>query len=141
MKCLTCSYVKHGQKSCVIHDKTYNLNSFYNCSTTYVIYCISCPCGLFYVGRTIRALRTRFGEHRRAVHAGDPKSSIARHFAINHHKDISLLRVWVIEAIPETPTAVERFQRLCRQETFWIYSLNTMSPHGLNEEIETNNII
>lgn len=57
------------------------------------------------------------------------------------HKAIVDLQVWIIESIPEKFTPAERFECLCRQETFSIYTLNTMTPHGLNKEIEINNNI
>lgn len=139
--CLTCQNVTHGKKSFTHNGKTFTFNSFYNCSTSYVVYCISCPCGLLYVGRTIRALRARFGEHRRAVEVANPKYSVARHFETHHQKNTTDLNVWIVEAISEKFTPAERFQRLCKQETYWIYSLNTLTPHGLNEEIEVHTVL
>lgn len=139
--CLTCPHVTHGQKSFYTNGNQYILKSFFNCSTTYVIYCISCPCGLLYVGRTIRTLRARFGEHRRAVQANNPLYSTARHFTTHHQQNIADLNVWVIESIPDQFTPAERFQRLCRQETFWIFTLNSLAPNGLNEDIEINTVI
>lgn len=139
--CLTCAHVTHGKKTFVANGNNFTLKSFFNCSTTYVIYCISCPCGLLYVGRTIRTLRARFGEHRQAVQANNPLYSTARHFTIHHQQNISDLNVWIIESISDRFTPAERFQRLCRQVTFWIYTLNSMTPNGLNEEIEINTVI
>lgn len=139
--CLTCSHVTHGRKTFNTNCNQYTLKSFFNCSTTYVIYCISCPCELLYVGRTIRTLCARFGEHRRAVQANNPLYSTARHFTTHHQQNISDLNVWVIESISDHFTPAKRFQSLFRQETFWIYTLNSMTPNGLNEEIEINTVI
>lgn len=58
-QCLTCKHVKHGQKGFNHKDKQYTFLAFYTCSTEFVVYCLSCPCGLLYVGRTIRTLRKR----------------------------------------------------------------------------------
>lgn len=69
------------------------------------------------------------------------RNSISRHFAVHHQKAIADLQVWIIESIPEKFTPAERFQLLCRQETLWIYTLNTMTPHGRNEEVEINTVI
>lgn len=114
---MTYSHVTHGKKTFRTIGKTFTLSSFYNCSTTYVVYCISCPCGLVYVGRTIRALCAKFGEHRRAVHAGNPKYSVVRCFAAHHQKEIADLHVWIIKSIADKYTPAERFQCLCKQET------------------------
>lgn len=105
--CLTCSHVTHSRKTFSTNGNHYTLKSF-NCSMTYVIYCITCPCGLLYVGRTIRTLRARFGEHRRAVQANNPLYSTARHFNTHHQQNISDLNVWVIETIPDHFTPAER---------------------------------
>ena len=40
---------------------------------------------MFYIGETGRPLRTRFGEHRRAVCANDASKPVARHFNYGSH--------------------------------------------------------
>ena len=40
-----------------------HINDFMNCQTAGVIYVISCPCNLFYVGKTSRPLKFRVAEH------------------------------------------------------------------------------
>ena len=40
---------------------------------------------MIYVGETGRTLRTRFGEHRRAVQANDVHQPVARHFNAGNH--------------------------------------------------------
>lgn len=138
---LTCKFVDHGQKNFTVKDKTYTIKDFYNCSSEYVVYCLTCPCGLFYVGRTIRPLRQRFGEHRRFIEKGWDKHSVPLHFLKEHQKSTMGLRVWVIEAMPRGLPAAERFKRLCQQKAYWIYSLGTLSPGGLNEELETHSLL
>lgn len=63
----TCQYIQHGKKSFTTKGVTHTLKDFYNCSSDFVVYGLTCPCGLLYVGHTIQALRTRFGEHRRSI--------------------------------------------------------------------------
>lgn len=41
-----------------------------------------------------------------------------------------------MDSISNSLPVAKRFKRLCQQETFWIYSLNTLTPGGLNEENE-----
>ena len=44
----------------------------FTCTSSHLIYCISCSrCGMLHIGETGRNLRTRFGEHRRAVTSND----------------------------------------------------------------------
>ena len=40
---------------------------------------------MLYIGETRRQLRTRFGEHRRAVSANDANQPVARHFNSGSH--------------------------------------------------------
>ena len=40
---------------------------------------------MLYIGETGRPLRTRFGEHRRAVFANDASQPVARHFNTGSH--------------------------------------------------------
>lgn len=139
--CKTCQFVNHGQKSFTHKDKLYLLDSFYNCSSDYVVYCLMCPCKMLYVGRTIRPLRRRFGKHRRLSHPNSTKHSVPRRFLEHHARSTVGLWVWVIESIPRGLSEAERFLRLCQCETFWILTLDTLAPNGLNEELEVNTIL
>lgn len=83
LNCLTCKFVQHKQKHFTTKDKTFQLGQFFNCSTEFVVYCLSCPCNLLYVGCTTRTLRKRFGEHRQSIE--DNKNlTIPRHFTEFH---------------------------------------------------------
>ncbi|CAH2274651.1 Hypothetical predicted protein, partial [Pelobates cultripes] len=33
----------------------------------FVVYALKCPCGLLYVGETIRPVKERIGEHKRSI--------------------------------------------------------------------------
>lgn len=58
--CKTCNkFVHHGQKNFIAQGKTYPMNDFHCCSSDHVVYCLTCPCSLFYVGRTIRPLQKK----------------------------------------------------------------------------------
>jgi hypothetical protein len=55
-------------------------------TSSYLIYCISCSrCGMLYFGETGRCLKTRFGEHWRAVIGNDANQPVARHFNNGNH--------------------------------------------------------
>ena len=140
-RCKTCHFVQHGQKNFHTNGKTYPLKDFYNCSSEFVVYGLSCPCGLLYIGRTIRPLRERFGEHRRNIEGGTDPHSVPRHFTMLHQQSTSGLQVWIIEQIDKTLPPAERFKKLCARETYWIYSLDTLSPGGINESIEISTIL
>lgn len=140
-RCKTCDFVKHGRKSFKHKGKVYPLEGFYNCSSDHVVYALTCPCGLLYIGRTIQPLRQRFGKHRRLIEGGKDLHSVPRHFLEHHNRSTEGLEVWVIEQIPRSLPDAERFKRLCSRETFWIYCLDVLSPGGMNEAIEISTIL
>lgn len=141
--CLTCQSVPHGQSNfSTSNGQNFNIRQFLTCSSEFVIYLLKCPCNLLYVGRTRRTLRKRIGEHRNLIKGGCDKHSVPRHFLLHHNKDFKGLVVMAIESISgNTLTENERFALLCKREAFWIFKLNTLSPNGLNEEIELHNFI
>lgn len=78
--CLTCKHVTHGQKVFQSKGKCYTIPEFYTCSSEFV-YCMSCPCSLFYVVLTICTFCTRFGEHKCFVEA----DSFPKHFLLHYN--------------------------------------------------------
>lgn len=89
-----------------------------------------------YVGKTLRALRTRISEHRNNVRTGDERNPVAAHFKQAGH-NVSALRYVGVEKWREKPhRGGDLEKRLLKRETFWIYFLNTMSYNGLNEEFD-----
>ena len=105
------------------------------CSTTFVVYLIKCPCGLAYVGKTTRALRTRISEHRSNIRCGDERNPVAAHFKKFGHS-ISSFRYWGIEKVERPFRGGDHGLLLLQREAYYIYTLNTMAPNGLNEEFD-----
>lgn len=141
--CLTCQFIAHiTDKISTNSGKEYMIKQFITCSTDFVIYVLRCSCSLFYVGRTIRALRARVGDHRRLIKKDCNEHSVPRHFNCVHNGDIKCLEVFVIESIPKgTLTLNERFSLLWRREIFWIFMFDSLAPKGLIEEMETCSFI
>ena len=97
------------------------------CTSTHLIYCISCSrCGMLYIGETGRQLRTRFGEHHRAVSANDANQSVARHSNSGSHC-ISDMKIRALCPISGSNDSCKR------QEMHLISKLGTVHPLGINE--------
>ena len=90
---------------------------------------------ILYVGKTSRALRTRISEHRSNIRCGDMRNPVAAHFKQMGHS-ISSLRYWGIEKVNRPARGGDHNRLLLQRESYYIYSLNTMAPHGLNEEFD-----
>ncbi len=105
--------------------------------TFYIWYCFptqQCPCGLAYIGKTTRKLKQRISEHKSSIRRNDPNYPIAIHFNNAHH-DISSLRFCGIEQVTLPPRGGDHDKLLKQREAFWIYTLQTLAPKGLNDEL------
>ncbi len=98
------------------HAQTY----LYSCN---VIYAIRCPCGMLYVGETSRELKTRICEHR---------SAVAQHFKENSHS-ICEFFYFGIEQVHSVGQGGDIVVKLKSRENFWIFTLDTLFPRGLNQ--------
>ena len=112
-----------------------------SCSSYNIIYLFECSvCGLRYVGRSTRALRTRVGEHRRAFYKmcdnkeydiESDEFALGHHLfsehKLNHREDFDMnYRVSILDIC--SPRVLD-----VKEHTF-IHSLNTLNPNGLNLE-------
>ena len=125
-QCKTCKFI---DSSTVISAPkfTYNIKHNFTCTSTHLIHCISCSRrGMLYIGETGRQLRTRFGEHRRAVSANDANQPVARHFNSGSHC-ISDMKIRALCPISGSNDSRKR------QEMRLISKLGTVHPLGINE--------
>ena len=117
-------------------NKTYKIKDFANCSSCFVVYKLTCPCGYFYVGRTKRRLKDRLGEHKTAIRTKNPNYPMAVHYDAANHGDPSSLKAMALEVIPHHIRRGDRLKKLLQRETFWIVSLQATKFPGLNDEID-----
>ncbi|XP_063044279.1 uncharacterized protein LOC134438605 [Engraulis encrasicolus] len=113
--------------------KKFYIKGVISCLTKNVIYMLKCPCGLAYVGKTTRALKTRIAEHRCAIRNMDIKSSVAVHFKEARH-NVSALKYMGIELVKMPRRGGNIDNLLLKRELYWIYTLDTMAPRGMNED-------
>ena len=102
----------------------YTFHETFTCADTSLIYCIVCSkCEKLYIGLTSNSLRVRFRMHR---HASETKRRVPlyRHFARKSHDFLRDHRIVPLEHC-EPDALLER-------EAFWIRTLHTLLPHGLN---------
>ncbi len=112
--------------------KRYQVRGTITCNTKNVIYMIKCPCGLCYIGKTNRGLKTRISEHKSAVRNKNQKSPIARHFNMCKH-EVSAMRLMGTEVVKPPLRGGDRETLTLQKESRWIFELDTSFPKGLNE--------
>lgn len=139
-KCGSCKHCGGVVQSKCFHDlrtqREYKTNGFINCNSEYVVYCLRCPCGCFYVGRTKRKLKERFYEHKYAIRIQNEDYPMAKHYKDAHHSDPSSLKIQGIEIVKTSIRGGDKLKLLLQRETFWIWKLKAMEFPGLNEEID-----
>ena len=133
--CAACNFMLTEKE--FIHPKTsrtYKVKGRITCLSTFIVYLLTCPCGLLYVGKTKRQLKTRIFEHKCAIRKNDEKSSVARHFHSAGH-DANMLKFMGLEMVNRSPRGGDRENRLLQREAWYIFNLNTCIPNGMNEEL------
>ncbi|OCT78593.1 hypothetical protein XELAEV_18029680mg [Xenopus laevis] len=118
--------------------KEIKLNCFATCTPTFVVYVLKCPCGMLYVGKTIRPVNIRIKEHKNAIrnYKADTYSDnpVSRHFANAKH-NVRQMRWKVLEVVPKPDRGGDRNTLLLQREVRWIRRLESTQPKGMNEQL------
>lgn len=140
-RCGSCAQCNNTTKTDhFLHPRTgqkFKIKNVITCASTHVIYMLRCPCGLAYVGKTTRKLKLRISEHKSSIRRNDRDYPVAVHFNDQKH-DISSLRFTGIELVPLPPRGGDHDKLLKQRECFWIHTLQTLTPKGLNDELNLN---
>ncbi len=126
--CKACNYVTNTNSfQSIITQHTFKILQNITCSTTHLIYLISCSrCGIQYVGETKNALRTRLYGHLSDIRTKKDKA-VSNHFNSPNHSMEDL----TITGIDASQKLSDHNSRL-KKETFWISQLRCLAPLGLN---------
>ncbi len=123
-RCATCQHFNSQNffKSTTTR-KCYKIRHAFSCSSSNVIYLITCnKCKKQYVGKTNKPLRERINHHRSSINMKQSRY-ISVHFNFPDH-NISNITVQAIDTTSE--------DKLAPLEKFWINTLQTCKPKGLN---------
>lgn len=114
------------------------IKQFMTCNTTHVVYALTCPCGLLYIGRTKRLLRIRVAEHIHNIRIGFKDHNLSLHFKIYHNQNPAGLKFWGIDHIKPSWRGTNLVRELSKKETEWIYLTDSLAPRGLNVDLDLN---
>lgn len=141
-QCKACSDIGNNISRKIIRELqtkdgiTYRLKGYTTCDTENIIYLIQCPCGLNYVGRTCRKLKTRIREHWRNIKLGVYTHPLSAHYKKKHDQNPKGSKFWALEVVKKWWRGENLDKKLSRREGFWIYQLNSLIPGGLNADFE-----
>ena len=98
-----------------------------------VIFLITCTkCEVQYVGLTRQKIKERIAQHIRHIKNNSLSTYLVQHFNNNYHS-ISDLIVKIIDYLPETKDNVNELFDL---ENYWMRTLNSVYPFGLNNNVK-----
>ena len=104
----------------------------FSCKSSFLIYLITCSdCGIQYVGQTIQHLHERLNGHRSSVKKST-NTFIYQHYSEGGH-DFCKAKIQIIDILD--PQIYSRYD-LDQLERFWINTLCTVFPLGLNDKIQ-----
>ncbi|XP_073537706.1 uncharacterized protein [Phyllobates terribilis] len=123
-------------------NRQFPLRDYINCRSTNVIYALTCPCPKVYVGQTSQELRRRVQQHASNIHLAEQDlrkgrtiSTVALHFLQFHSSSTNKLRVTVLQKMKPNPRNSDHTRDLLRTESRWIFTLDTVAPKGINEDL------
>ncbi len=128
VRCANCKYMTpcktfKSHMTNEIHD----IKQHITCMTTNIVYLMQCKqCGIQYVGETGDSMRQRMLQHRSV----NPPSLAEDHFRLIHGLDN--LQVIGIEKVSDATSRVAQEQERLNRESYWIKTLHTYYPLGLN---------
>jgi hypothetical protein len=104
-----------------------------SCELSNFIYCITCKvCKLQYIGETGRPFRQRIYEHLYSITKSETRETpVSRHFHLPHHGPNDLV-FHIIEDCNLLAENNDQASQRKRREMFWIRTLKTVHPYGIN---------
>lgn len=128
-RCVTCTHL--NCKPSFISTRTgrsYPLRHNFTCTSRNIIYLITCTrCKKQYVGLTTQQLNIRVNHHRTNIF-NNAQTYISNHFNFTDH-NVRHLSVQIIDTPSNGPNMLQKLQHL---EKYWIDTLKTIQPFGLN---------
>ena len=145
-RCLTCNLITpcHNFESSNT-ELNYPINKPLDCSSSNLIYLFTCKfCLDQYVGETERNLRDRVGGHRNDFKRKNMDNALFKHCMEKHfpffltNRTVTLETFYIltpIEQIEENENQTRTYKKLKRlqRENFWIKTLVTLYPQGINQ--------
>jgi hypothetical protein len=153
-RCKTCDSLSEVDNfSSTVTGLTYAIGSRLTCDSSNIIYLAQCNgegCSKQYIGETGNRLRDRMNQHRSAIMNSRPMdSALADHIQFHvDHDDASFAQanletiffIVPIEQIATLASSSETQAHRRERESFWIETLGTLEPNGLNKKTSSDQV-
>ncbi|OCT80795.1 hypothetical protein XELAEV_18027607mg [Xenopus laevis] len=94
------------------------------------VYLLKCPCGIAYIGQTMRSIKARIKEHKGYISNFKEKTStdtvVSRHF-YEARQNQTQLRWQVLEVVKLPARGGDLQKLLLHREAVWIKKLNSLA--------------
>ena len=118
--------------------ETFTIFHLVTCHSNYVISLLErIMCKIQYVEKSETSFNIRLNNHRKDIKKTPKAIEACKHFNNNEHtfsKHGKFIIIKRLRNIVTTPTETLRL-RLKERENFWIIKLKTLTPHGLNQQL------
>lgn len=135
--CLYANPTKESQNS--DSSRSYGIKQYTNCNSCCVVYCIFCNlCNVQYIGCTKRKLKIRILEQLNSITNPGTRmlAFAAQHFLDKHDSHTNSFKFFAIEKVSMSLRGGNLQHKLRDREAFWILTLDSMFPRGLNSRWE-----
>ena len=129
-RCATCKHLNCSKTiKCTRTGVSYPIRQSFSCTSTNLVYVITCTkCTKQYVGLTTKKLSTRINHHRTNIFS-NKAIYVSKHFNLPDHS-VDNLSVQAIDCVQTNdPNPMSNLKKL---ESYWIRTLQTVQPSGLN---------
>ena len=126
--CVICKHMSDKLSHVSTTGKQFVFKDKINCKTSNVVYGIHCKvCDkIIYVGETGTTIYERFQNHLSSVRR-KKEDPISQHFSTDSHS-LDSIKIVGVEKIKRRDIHMRKIR-----ESFWIEKLQTINPHGLNQ--------
>ena len=119
-------------------NRTFRIFQKTTCKSNFTISLLECElCKIQYVGKAETAFNIRLNNHRKDVK--DPKAiTVDKHFSQTGHNFNLHAKFIIIEQLQDIEKTSNKIlkERLKTRKTFWIKNFKTLTPSGLNQNLD-----
>ena len=105
-----------------------------SCNVIYTLFCVKCN-KVLYTGKSEYRMNIRINKHRFDSLSNEDNLAVCKHFHDGDHVFNRDAKFTIIEQVRKTFSKEQTRSLLEQRENFWIKTLKTLKPYGLNQHL------